>query len=190
MKYAKSICTDRPFQAVAVTRRIVAEWSGVLYGLPKYRHLLRCEHLRWLPHDGLEPFRAEQNFTHQFWVWGQKRNSIEPGFLLYRGQFDLGHWQLDRARHQQPELQYVARKRAEDDIDGCARLITELIAKTMLKAAMPTLEIQLEDILWADLREYLTKRLPIDQNPRQSSDWLWTHIINHSYSKCPYNQPV
>ena len=190
MQYANQLCPDTPFKAVAGTRRIISEWRGVLYGLPTYRHLLRCEHLRWLPHDGLEPFRAEPSYTHQFWCWGQKRNAAAPPFLLFRGQFDLGHWQLDRAKHLRPELQYIARTRAEQDIDACAQLITELIAKTMLKAAQPSLEIQLEDILWADLRQYLTNRLPIAKDPHQSSDWLWTHIINHAYTKCPYNQHV
>lgn len=184
----EKICRDIRFQAVETNKRVIAQWCGVLPGTPNYRHLLRCQHLRVLD-EGLGPFRAKPEFTHEWWIWCQKRTGKFTRLLLFRGQFDLGMWKLRLAREQRPAFRAVAIQRAEIAIDECAIAITETIAKSMIKASDPQMPVNLEGMVWSDIRSCLTSRVPSGVNPGDNTDWIWAMLIDQAYKRCPIAQP-
>lgn len=183
----EKICRDIRFQAVETNKRVIAQWCGVLPGTPNYRHLLRCQHLRMLD-EGLGPFRAGE-FTHEWWIWCQKRTGRFTRLLLFRGQFDLGAWKLRSAWEQRPAFRAVATQRAEAAIDECAIAITTTIAKSMIKASDPQMPVDLEGMVWSDIRSCLTSRVPSGINPGDNTDWIWAMLIDQAYKRCPIAQP-
>jgi hypothetical protein len=79
----------QPFTRVATSGRIIREYSGVLpCARLSARHILRCEHLRDIPGEGLPPYRVEPDFTHQIWLWYRSSDEANRLRLVFRGQFD------------------------------------------------------------------------------------------------------
>jgi hypothetical protein len=81
---------EKSFSLVPKNGRIIRAYEGIVpYGINKAQHILRCEHLRQLPEEKFAPYRAEENYTHQIWLWYKLNNNPEKLELLFRGQFDF-----------------------------------------------------------------------------------------------------
>ncbi|PSN11871.1 hypothetical protein C7293_22555 [filamentous cyanobacterium CCT1] len=75
---------------MAESGRIVRSYCGFLPRLEgRSRHIIRCEHLDFIPGEGFSPFRAEPCFTHQIWIWYRLNRNPDRLNLLFRGQFDF-----------------------------------------------------------------------------------------------------
>lgn len=90
------INSDRTFQRLEETGRVIRSYGGFLPGLESTaRHILRCEHLERVSSEGFSPYRAESHLTHQIWIWYRFNHSPERLNLLFRGQFDFSRPGLD-----------------------------------------------------------------------------------------------
>jgi hypothetical protein len=127
---------NQSFTRVVETGRIIREYSGFLPCTQlTARHILRCEHLRDIPGEGLPPYRVEPNYTHQLWIW--YRPQQEPGklYLVFRGQFEFT----------------IPGK----DADEVAREVTDFLAYLMLQTGdrRQVLRHEESDLFWADAVE-------------------------------------
>lgn len=81
---------DQQFSRLATGGRVIRSYGGFL---PRSRrtagHLLRCEHLRYIPSEGLQPYCVQSNYTHQLWLWYRLNSEPDKLQLLFRGQFDF-----------------------------------------------------------------------------------------------------
>ena len=82
--------TTEKFTSLETSGRIIRSYRGVLpCARGKARHILRCEHLRQIPGEGLPPYRARPEYTHQLWLWYRLNEEPDKLYLLFRGQFDF-----------------------------------------------------------------------------------------------------
>jgi len=81
---------DQQFCRLAAGGRVIRSYSGFLpYCRRTAGHLLRCEHLRYISSEGLQPYCVQSNFTHQIWLWYRLNREPDKLHLLFRGQFDF-----------------------------------------------------------------------------------------------------
>lgn len=125
-----------PFTRLAQSGRIISEYSGVLPATRlTARHILRCEHLRDIPGEGLPPYRVEPQFTHQIWLWCRPHATPDQLSLIFRGQFE-----------------FVLPGK---DPDWVAAEVTDFLAYLLLQATDPNLVMRHDesDLFWAEAIE-------------------------------------
>jgi hypothetical protein len=89
-KQGAQLDPNQQFTRLEASGRVIRSYGGILPSSGgRARHILRCEHLRELPGEGLQPYRAEPNFTHQIWLWYRMNDEPDRLYLLFRGQFDF-----------------------------------------------------------------------------------------------------
>lgn len=73
-----------------VQGRILREYSGILPCIKhSVSHILRCEHLRALPEEEFAPYKVQDEFTHQLWIWYREAEPNSPLKLVFRHQFNF-----------------------------------------------------------------------------------------------------
>lgn len=78
------------FNRMVKASRIIREYSGALpCSQQAARHILRCEHLRPIPGEDLQPYRVEPQYTHQIWLWYRTQDQPNRMKLVFRGQFEF-----------------------------------------------------------------------------------------------------
>lgn len=108
-----------PFGPIPISGRVVRAYSGCLpLPHPTPRHILKCEHLRPLPGESMQPYRAEPDFTHQIWIWYRLVDQPDKLHLLFRSQLSF--------RFHKQESDQDTDVTAVDIVDNLARLMRGL----------------------------------------------------------------
>jgi hypothetical protein len=125
---ARDEATER-FSCMAESGRIVRSYCGFL---PRFegraRHIIRCEHLDFIPGEGFSPFRAEPCLTHQIWIWYRLSHNPERLNLLFRGQFDFSC--------------------PNQDAHDLARRVTDYLANLLINSSEHASQLFLNETSW------------------------------------------
>lgn len=86
-----TVTPQKPFTRNSQTQgRILREYSGILPCIKhSVSHMLRCEHLRALPDEQFAPYKVQDEFTHQLWIWYRESADASPLKLIFRNQFNF-----------------------------------------------------------------------------------------------------
>jgi hypothetical protein len=136
----------KKFSLLGESDRVIRTYGGFIPSAPKtVEHILRCEHLRQLPGDKFAPYHAEENYTHQIWLWYKLKKNPEKLELLFREQFDF--------------------KLPGMDADFVAKEVTDFLAYLLLNGEEHPLELlrhQYSHLFWTKAVEkklfYLSKK--------------------------------
>ncbi len=85
-----AIDPHQQFSHLPVSGRNIRFYDGFLPCARRTaRHILKCEHLRYIASEGAKPYCFQPNYTHQIWIWYKLNRDPEQLHLLFRGQFDF-----------------------------------------------------------------------------------------------------